>query len=1204
MSSRIPPDHEQRNAALDASRSILVQAPAGSGKTDLLTRRFLRLLALVDEPGQILAITFTRAAAAEMRHRILSELEKAAADPPPSDNEEKFSMAALARRALAHSQSRGWQLLDLPAQLRISTIDSFCRELALQQPLLTGIGGELDPIEHPTELYGRAARRTLEHIDGTNPEFTAAIEALLLWRDNNWQEMESLLIRMLGQRDRWMHAFVLDRNHDWEAVRARLERPFANAVRDGLTRICELLAPIHGTCAELLELAQYACEQLGGDRYTSLAGRTDFPSPPFSDLEALEDARLAFLDLADLLLSGEKIIRNSVNKNDGFPPNTSEKAQLLALLKELRRIDGLESALVAIRDLPSVRYSDEDWNIVRSCFLVLRHAAGELRTVFAETGKVDFIEVAQIAERVLRGEDEMPSDAALAVADGIRHLLVDEFQDTSRRQHELLSRLIAAWPDPSGRTCFVVGDPMQSIYSFRGADAELFPRVRDLGIETHDSDALDLDFVPLTANFRTDPELVAPVNRIFSDIFGANAGSQIQHFPSIAFREPEPLPNPRFALQVDFMPRIKPGQASDSALLRERETIHDRQIDNIVALIREKQPLVEQARAAGTQCRIAVLGRNHKDLELIAQALRQAHIPFRAVELEQLQDRPEVLDALALGRALLNPEDRVAWLGVLRAPWCGLTLDDLHKLVSADDESVKARAIPNLLSERCDLLSGCGRAAVRRLLRALDLLPDLHAGLPSATLGTWLQQVWMQVGGGACEDAAAQANLDVLWSSLDALPEGAQDMLGSALSSALEDLTALPDPGASGDCGVQLMTIHKAKGLEFEVVIVPELQARGGRDSLNLLSWRERGLAGPDSSGEITEFLVAPMQSKGTERGGTKKWVDSIIREREKAEACRILYVAATRAREELHFFALPEYKVDGEDVKLANPWGNLLATAWPALGAEIQAQFDAWKTTRTGAQRAEEGILDEIAASEGSNLLVMPVPSRPTPMRRLPADFEAPRGIDFGRARATSVGSAPVNQPYQRHEGGLTSRAIGNAVHRFMEELARLRTSLDWPAARTRLSMLHPAVTAQIRACGITRAKAESMSAEALGLAIKASEDAHGRWILSPHPGSESEASWSGVADGELRTVRVDRIFRSGLEPLHEGDDAWWIVDYKTTEVQAQGLFSVSTLRDLFAPQLESYAGILRGLHGSACCIRAGLYYPRMLAFDWWDVK
>ena len=120
-----PPDQAQRIAALDPHRSILVQAPAGSGKTDLLTRRFLRLLANVDDPGQIVAITFTKAAAAEMRHRILAELEKASARDAAGSDADEFSMEALAARALERSRQLDWRLPDLASQLRISTIDSF-----------------------------------------------------------------------------------------------------------------------------------------------------------------------------------------------------------------------------------------------------------------------------------------------------------------------------------------------------------------------------------------------------------------------------------------------------------------------------------------------------------------------------------------------------------------------------------------------------------------------------------------------------------------------------------------------------------------------------------------------------------------------------------------------------------------------------------------------------------------------------------------------------------------------------------------------------------------------------------------------------------------------------------------------------------------------------------------------------------------------
>src|SRR6202034_203931 len=145
--------------------------------------------------------------------------------------------------------------------------------------------------------------------------------------------------------------------------------------------------------------------------------------------------------------------------------------------------------------------TDREWTLIRHCFNLLRHAAGQLQVVFAETGSVDFTEVAQIALRILAPEDGIPSDFALRQADGIRHLLIDEFQDTSRSQHQLLSRLIAAWPEREGRSCFCVGDPMQSIYSFREAEVELFERARTHGLEISPESDHAPDAAPLPFDF-------------------------------------------------------------------------------------------------------------------------------------------------------------------------------------------------------------------------------------------------------------------------------------------------------------------------------------------------------------------------------------------------------------------------------------------------------------------------------------------------------------------------------------------------------------------------------------------------------------------------------------------------------------------------------------------------------------------------------
>ncbi len=1190
MSRPLPPDQAERLRALDAARSVLVQAPAGSGKTDLLTRRFLRLLGEVDDPGEIVAITFTRAAAAEMRHRILAELERAAADVGPPDADE-FSMPSLARRALARSRERGWQLPELPAQLHISTIDSFCRDLAIQQPLLTGLGSDLAITEQPDDLYRRAARAALQAIAGESSPVTEAIELLLQWRDNGWHELESLLVEMLRKRDRWMHDFVFEREPDWDALRARLERPFARAIEDTLIALDQLLDRVPHARAEAHALARFACAQLEGARYQDLAELAEFPAGTFNGSESRDTACRAFSCLADLLLTNDGVLRKRIDRTVGFPADRKvEKGRIAALIAELGAIDGFEAALAAVRSLPPAHYPDDEWQIVRACFTLLRRAAAELRTVFAEAGTVDFVEVSQIAQRVLVDEDGLPSDAAIAVADGIHHLLVDEFQDTSRRQHRLLASLAAAWPDQNQRTIFVVGDPMQSIYFFRDADAELFDRVRAFGLETPGGTSLPFDFAPLAANFRTEPTLVFALNQAFSDIFAQQNGRAVPFSAAEPARPQRESPGPVLELHLRFTPQA-------SAPEKRAQEAASQAVD-VVAQIHSYLVRAADAMARGDKYRIAVLARTRKSLVPIAATLREASIPFLAVELEALKDRPEVLDALALARALLNPFDRVAWLGLLRAPWCGLSLADLHALTSADDGNLLRRPIPDVLAERIDLVSPEGRTAVERVLRATASAADIATVLPNATLGTRLEQIWLSLGGASCVDATARANLDLLWSCFDNLPNGAQDLLSPALDAALDKLTALPDVNASADCGVQLMTIHKSKGLEFEVVLVPDLQARSARTRGGLLSWLERGLTEPDDSGELTEFLVAPLPTKGSKSGNAKAWVDRVYREREAQEMRRILYVAATRAREELHLFARPAYKED--ERTLVEPADSLLATAWPAFEDEVHAQFDAWLSSTAPARGDAEEFVPALAAQ--GELAVIPAP---TLLHRLPVGFVPPTPItsksNTANQEMTGLDSRDL---YTRHKGGVLTRALGTAAHTLLEELARLRATLDWPAEREAIKSLTPRISAQIRSAGINIAQAESLAQRALDAALAASGDPYGQWILGPRESAVSEAAWSGVVSGTIRTVRVDRVFRAGLEPLTEGTDAWWIVDYKTAHADELDQAALPELRRIFAPQLEAYATILRQLHGAETPMCAALYYPRMSLFDWWEIR
>jgi ATP-dependent exoDNAse (exonuclease V) beta subunit len=196
----------------------------------------------------------------------------------------------------------------------------------------------------------------------------------------------------------------------------------------------------------------------------------------------------------------------------------------------------LPEALAAVADLPAPHFSPAEWSTVECFSRLLRLAAGQLWLVFQESGEVDFIEIAARAGLAL-GEDEAPTDLAQALDYRIQHLLVDEFQDTSPGQVSLIRKLTRGWMPDDGRTLFVVGDPMQSIYRFRKADVGLFLRVREGGIGD-----IRLSHLRLFRNNRSFPGIVDWVNRAFLSIFPAQDAPEtgaVCYAPSAATRPPE-----------------------------------------------------------------------------------------------------------------------------------------------------------------------------------------------------------------------------------------------------------------------------------------------------------------------------------------------------------------------------------------------------------------------------------------------------------------------------------------------------------------------------------------------------------------------------------------------------------------------------------------------------------------------------------------
>ncbi len=1182
-----PADQDARKKAIDTSTSILVQAPAGAGKTGLLTQRFLALLAEVDEPEQILAITFTRAAAAEMKHRIVEALENAASGREVPEN--RRVSHALALRAMQHARDLGWQLLEQPHRLDVQTIDSVCLRFAHSQPLLARLGGALQPADNAAAFYTTAARRTLSLLGQEhNAELRDALRVLMLRRDNNLADCERLVSGMLAKRDAWINVLRLTTGEsvDWEEVRATLEMPFVAENARVLHNLHWAMSSMRVEAQLLLAAARYASANHEPTPARDLRPLRDIEHLPGNAPHHLEQWRA----LSSLLLTGEQW-RKQWNKNDGFPApgkdpgkerREREKRNMeecsAALQQHASGGSQLLQLLCQLHSLPELRYSEDQWRTLQAVFVVLRRAVAELRLVFAEANAVDFSEIAQAAEQVLRDEASM---RGLLASEQKRHLLIDEFQDTSRAQYRLIAELLREWQPRDGRTAFLVGDPLQSIYGFRQAEVALFHETRKRGLPCGEGRRHHCEHLQLTHNYRSHRALVAELNQRFEQVFER---SREDEFVAAESAE-KPQPEPSFQFHAFFAER------DDRSACQQARVEEARAVARILQL---EQRRIEAAELRGDEeYKVAVLVHSRSHLAAILPRLREAGIPFRAVDLESLAEQQEVADVLMLLRALLHSGERAAWLSVLRAPWCGLLLHDLHLLVGADDRELLRTPVAPLIASRMSLLSADGQ---RRLARTWAVLEEAtrtrYNDANSLSLAGWLERTWMALGGPDTVDATERDNVEAFFRLLDTLAPSGAEVLRADFGDRINRLCAAPDTRVSERFGVQLMTIHKSKGLGFEVVLVPGLDRKTRAESTELLATLER-LKDADTIED--ELLVAPVGNREDgQPDPTYAWVNAQKRRREAEERKRLFYVACTRARTRLHLLASIATS-KGEVRKPAD--GSLLHAAWSGLEADVDEQWQARSTSPAGLSLAAsaELPLGQAVATEP--------PALSPSLLRLDDDWSA-EVHSHDITPAAQQPTAP-SKLFSRAEGTLAARARGNALHALLELLARDRARDA--AQATNQEKLRSVAARVLREGAFPPGEIREAAIALAEQAMRVARDPIGSWLLAPHASAQIEQSWQVLGqDGVVRTLRVDRSFLAGPGPEEPGTHCLWIIDYKSgmqllrLQNAADREAWLAEQKTQYAPQLEAYGSALAS-SAEAERLCYGIYFPEALHLLHW---
>ncbi|WP_164738516.1 double-strand break repair helicase AddA [Aquabacter cavernae] len=1109
--------------------SAWVSANAGSGKTHVLAQRVIRLMLAGTPPGRILCLTYTKAAAANMANRVLSilgrwvalddaaldaELARMEGNPPDRTARER------ARRLFAAA-------LETPGGLKIQTIHAFCGGLLHRFPFEAGVAagfreldeaGRLDLMariradlvveaaQAPRSPLGRALSRLME--ERSDAGLDALLEAAVAMR----ADILPLADDAAGMRARLARVLGLDAGEDRASVEARI-------LAGG-----PLPRALWGQAATLLLSGSQSDQDLG----TALAEANTVDDPR----AALAAYLSVFLTDKGQPRSAARFVTKPVRARapDMAERLDDEKAHVADLVERLRACVILErsEAALTLAGLCAARYE----------------------AAKAERGLLDFDDLIARTAGLL---DRVPASFVhLKLDRGIDHVLVDEAQDTSPAQWEVVQGLISDFFAGEGargtlsRTLFVVGDEKQSIFSFQGADPRAFGAMHGKVARAAGREAFR--DVSLPHSFRSAPGVLEAVDKVFASA-EAHAGLVAEGAPPphAAIRADAPA-------LIEIWPTVTPAprpktddwrRPLDEVPVDDPVNILARRIAAFVQWgIRERLAIPSRGgRPMQARDVMVLVRRRGKLFEAVIRALKGASgVEVAGADRLVVADHIAALDLMALGDALLSPDDDLALAAVLKSPLFGLTDDDLLDLCPNRDRRLRAvlRGEPRF-SEMADRLERWEAEA--RALRPFDFY--------ARVLG---------------RDGGRRAMLARLG------PE-AGDVLDEfmALARAYESSEPASLPGflaflrrggaetkrdmESGRDEVRVMTVHGAKGLEAPIVILADtVDAPRPRLPGGLM-----GVADADGT------LVPVLASRKEEDPPAMAEARAVSAAREAEEYRRLLYVALTRAEDAI-LVCGAETRLPGADKPHARAegcWYDLVRDALAREAVEVQAGYAEGPVLRWRRAEAFAPSSTRLAA-----LTVAPPQALPLGALDVPAPRLRLRPSRASHAGGTAGAGARTSLP----AADLPPSVRGDLIHRLLAGLPDLPVAEREAAGLRLLRQAAPGLPGDLE---------QALLGEAMGVI------GHRALAHLFGAGSRAEVPVTGAwrtEDGRAVEVagRMDRIVRL--------PDRLVIADFKTDRVPSASGDAVSRVYEL---QLGLYAAALRRAF-SGLSIEAILVYTR----------
>tara|TARA_B110000881_G_scaffold221694_1_gene253700 strand:- start:16839 stop:20222 length:3384 start_codon:yes stop_codon:yes gene_type:complete len=1105
-----------RKQALDIEKSFIIQAPAGSGKTELLIQRYLKLLACVTQPEEIVAITFTVKAANEMKQRVLRAITKASSNIKPTEDYQ-IKTHHYANEVLKKDKECKWNLIHAHKRMKILTLDSLCSEIVNKSPVTSkfGFGKKLLLNRDLKANYRLAAISTLNLLSNENAETSISdAEKLLMHIDVNLYKYIDYVEKMLARRDQWMDIIgsgVSLNEANYSALRVQLEKNIQSLVADHQSKLIQEFP--EQLFLRLSNIFNFLLVE--NDKFTFLSSLSSV-----KELNSYEHNDSWCL-IADLLLTKSGAWRKSLNKNNGFPPAAKEeKEETKEIINEASDLNLLRELLHSVRLLPNPHYDAQQWDILIVLFRLLPYAVAELKNIFAQKNTADFIEMADCA-RLALGDDEFPTDLALIMDYKLKHILVDEMQDTSTRQYQFLESLTRGWEEKDKRTLFLVGDPMQSIFRFRNAQVSQFLISSKKGLGD-----IPLTFLVLKSNYRSGGILVDQFNQTFKKVLPS---SEDLVRGAVTYSEATADPS-----------KINSGEYSIHSLFDKSK---EAQAAYTVNIIRNKLK-----QTAGN---IAILVRSRPQLTLLLTLLREEKIHYNAVEIDRLTDLPEVIDLLALTRAICHKCDRAAWLGILRGPLLGLTWIDLIALVRGENE----KSIWELIQDKSKIkvLSKNSQSRLNKFCHIISPYVDPSKML---TLRERVEITWYRLNGPALITNIEQLeNIQRFFKAIEAIDVGGSLDDPSELESKIDEIRVTSSD--LKEVRINVMTIHKSKGLEFDHVILPSLGAGARASERPVINWMSR-----PSDSFSDDIVISPIGSRDEDK--LHSYIQETSKEGELLELDRLIYVAYTRARESLEVIGNVKTKQTDDGNTLIPPSkSSLLGRLWPSLRKTFETNLE------------NENISSDNYIKPKS-IYTQPILRRINDLYLTPFASKAPSIESFG-LDAESITSDNIEYSWV----GENAKKSGTIIHRW---LYKLSVDKKIPSLNE-VDSFKPMLINWARNIYVKEDQLDNVMKKVYQAMTNVIEDKKNHQIILSE--GFSELPLTGVWENKHYSIIIDRVHI-------DENNQHWIIDYKTGNHEGGRLSDfIDSEAIRYKDQLTKYAAIYKnysGLHP-----KTALYFPNL---------